>query len=253
MADQSCTACANAGPATACAPQNLKGAIHQNDRSEDKINLYVTGDINAGLPCVILLYDIFGYGHDNLKKVADMISQNGFLVIIPDHFRADPWPIATEIDRSKLMEWLPTKNPKVKQDLVDVISWTKVHAKTNGKFGLVGFCWGGKHSIVNAATGQFSAAVAIHGSMLNAEDMAAIACPVLLMPTSNDTPNDQLEPTLSKTQYGDKCEYHTFSERQHGFMGARGKWEEEPLFKDVLLGVEKTSSFFKKNLADSKL
>jgi dienelactone hydrolase len=105
MADQSCTACANAGPATACAPQNLKGAIHQNDRSEDKINLYVTGDINAGLPCVILLYDIFGYGHDNLKKVADMISQNGFLVIIPDHFRADPWPIATEIDRSKLMEW----------------------------------------------------------------------------------------------------------------------------------------------------
>jgi dienelactone hydrolase len=111
----------------------------------------------------------------------------------------------------------------------------------------------GKHSIVNAATGQFSAAVAIHGSMLNAEDMAAIACPVLLMPTSNDTPNDQLEPTLSKTQYGDKCEYHTFSERQHGFMGARGKWEEEPLFKDVLLGVEKTSSFFKKNLADSKL
>ena len=41
---------------------------------------------------VIVGYDIFGF-HPNTKQLCDKLASQGFLVVMPDHFRGKPWPL----------------------------------------------------------------------------------------------------------------------------------------------------------------
>lgn len=73
----------------------------------------------------------------------------------------------------------------VKTDLQEVIN----HYKKEGaiKFGIFGFCWGGKMSIKSVAEiDDIKAAALLHPAFLENSDAEAVKGPVLLLPTKDE-------------------------------------------------------------------
>jgi dienelactone hydrolase len=74
---------------------------------------YVTGSWESGA-AVILVSDIYGYKSPLLRKLADKVAAQGYLVVVPDFLKGDPF---TPKNNSNSLEglreyWLP-KHPPV--------------------------------------------------------------------------------------------------------------------------------------------
>merc|ERR1711920_253133 len=76
-----------------------------------------------------------------MGEFCDKLSKSGHLVIMPDYFRGNPWPLdADPMDPdNKFMEWLPDFN-NVHKDTEDVIKYMKEFYGPE-KMALLGFCW----------------------------------------------------------------------------------------------------------------
>jgi dienelactone hydrolase len=163
---------------------------------------------------VIIFHDIFGFNSARTHHVADFIANHGYFVCSADWFGKElcgitddqdlywpPWRIFTGSGSTFYRRVrYPWKN--VEQKLLDVIL-PLVRTKTNGKIGLLGFCWGG-WAITRAAGipgDLFACGASPHASphvqRLQAdgptmeEAMKLATCPIFYAPCWNDPPSLQ--------------------------------------------------------------
>ncbi|GAV60901.1 DLH domain-containing protein [Cephalotus follicularis] len=171
------------------------------------LKTYVTDPNHSNL-AILLISDVFGYEAPNLRKLADRVAADGFLVVVPDFFYGDPI-----VDFS---------NPQFDRD-----AWRKLHntdkgyeyaksviaalkAKGVSAIGVAGFCWGGKVAVQLAGTEDIQAAVLLHPSRITADDMKAVKVPISILGAEIDhgTPPEELK------DYGDmlsaKSEFDSF-------------------------------------------
>lgn len=178
---------------------------------------------------VIVIHDIRGMA-DLTRAVGDQLAQDGFIAIVPD-FLSGKGPdgggtasLGTGVGQA--IQALSAADVKARLDAA--MDYGRKLPASNGKTGVVGFCWGGARSFgYAAAQPNLNAAVVYYGDAPGASDntldtqLANLKAPVLGLYAGND---GRINATLPATEAamkkaGKSYEIHTFEGAGHGFMG----------------------------------
>jgi len=187
---------------------------------------------------LIIVHDIYGFDSStNTMQFADKINQNGFRVAFPDYFYA--MKADETLPKTHSQEWIknnmknrqqPTWEGSVRADTEKVISHYKAQGIT--KFGIFGFCWGGKIAL-RASTDlgeDLLGAGQIHPSSVVESDSEVAMTPNILLPASNDAQMENYCETIKGRIGLDACFHQRFTDVNHGFSGQSGNWS-DPLIK----------------------
>ena len=206
---------------------------------------------------VLVIHDIRGMS-DMARALGDQLAQDGFIAIVPDFLSGKgPNGGGTESLGGDVGKTIQSLTPAdVVARLNAAMEYGKKLPASNGKTGVVGFCWGGARSFgFAAAQPALNAAVVFYGDAPGSADstqettLANVKAPVLGLYAGNDA---RINATLPATEaamkkLGKSYELHTYEGAGHGFMfsqggagGANLKAAQESW--PVVLG------FFKKNL-----
>lgn len=214
------------------------------------IDCYVVGE---GEHVVFLGYDVFGL-HPNKLQLADkFVSDLGKLTfIIPDFFKDKAWPA----------EKYPPKSPEFKEEFAEflgkVANWTLLapkveqvfrhYQKTKGcsAFSVIGLCWGAKLAVASYPFANLKSIVGVHPSFLNADDAKDPKVPTLLLPTGDDNLEDY-ESGLATDNHLITID-NQFNDMFHGFLGARGHWEDPHQKSRAWEAMQVIQTFLKKTL-----
>lgn len=178
---------------------------------------------------VIVIHDIRGMA-DLTRAVGDQLAQDGFIAVVPD-FLSGKGPdgggtasLGTGVGPA--IQALAPADVKARLDAA--MEYGKKLPASNGKTGVVGFCWGGARSFGYAASQPaLNAAVVYYGDAPGASDgtvetqLANVKAPVLGLYAGNDA---RIGATIPATEaamkkLGKNYEVHTFEGSGHGFMG----------------------------------
>jgi len=181
---------------------------------------------------VLVIHDIRGMS-DWARALGDQLAQDGFIAIVPD-FLSGKGPdgggtasLGTAVGQTiqKLAD------SEVNQRLDAAMAYGKTLPASNGKTGVVGFCWGGSRSFGYAlAQPGLNAAVVYYGNVPGSTadaapeaEMAKITAPVLGLYGGNDARiNGTLPATIATMlKLAKTYEFHTFEGAGHGFLGGQ--------------------------------
>lgn len=179
-------------------------------------------------PVILVIHDIRGLS-DWARSVADQLAQDGFIAIAPDFLSGKgPDGGGTASLGNQVGQTIRTlTEAEVKDRLDAAMRYGKSLPASNGRTGVLGFCWGGTQSFGYAlAQPELGASVVFYGSMPGSsaesvpeERVAQIAAPVLGLYAGNDARiNATLPPTIAAMMKHNKTyEFHTFEGAGHGF------------------------------------
>ena len=180
---------------------------------------------------VIVIHEIFGLS-DWVRGVADQLAEDGFIAIAPDLLSGKgPNGGGTAELADKATQVIRTLTPaEILAGLNAVREYGLKLPASNGKTGVVGYCWGGSESF-NYAVNQpaLNAAVVYYGT--SPSDPAAYAkvnAPVLGLYGGNDARVDATIPTAEENmkKNGKSYQPNIFEGAGHGFLrqqtGANG-------------------------------
>ena len=203
------------------------------------------------------MYDIFGYW-PTTKQGADLMAEaTKARIVMPDFFRGKPFPQEfyppnTDEKKNALQAFFGAAGDfqARKPDLDAVADALKQDGAT--KLGLMGFCWGGKFSVLGGGEGtKFSAVAQIHPAMVSADDAAKLTVPVANFP-SKDEPKedvDKFEAEVQKKSFAKDCVYKLYPDSHHGWAAARADLKDEGNLKNFQDVYQRLADFFNKTLA----
>ena len=177
---------------------------------------------------VLVIHDIRGMA-DIARAVGDQLAQDGFIAIVPDFLSGKgPNGGGSESLGPGVGQAIQALTPTdVKARLDAAMEYGKKLPASNGKTGVVGFCWGGARSFgYAAAQPALNAAVVYYGDAPGASDatletqLANVKAPVLGLYAGNDA---RIGATVPPTEaamkkLGKSYEIHTYEGAGHGFM-----------------------------------
>lgn len=136
-------------------------------------------------PAVIVIHENRGL-NPHIQDVARRLAVEGFLALAPDCLSPAG---GTPPDEAKAIELIGKLDAaETAARLAAAVPFLATHAESNGKVGVVGFCWGGGMANRLAAAGtSLNAAVPYYGAQLPAADVPKVTAPLLLHYASLDT------------------------------------------------------------------
>lgn len=181
---------------------------------------------------VLVIHDIRGMS-DWARAVGDQLAQDGFIAIVPD-FLSGKGPNGggtSSLGDQVGMTIRTLTDADVAARLNAAMAYGKALPASNGKTGVIGFCWGGARSFGYAmAQPDLNAAVVFYGEAPGAtadtapEDrLAGIKAPVIGMYAGNDARIDSTLPATeaAMAKLGKSYEKHVFEGAGHGFLGSQ--------------------------------
>ena len=137
------------------------------------------------LPSVLVVHENRGL-NPHIQDVARRLGTDGFMALALDFL--SPLGGTPSDNEDKAREMIGTLDAaKVVDDAKAAIAWLKARPDSNGKVGIVGFCWGGGVvGRVAAADPSLDAGVVFYGQQPAAETVADIRAPLLLNYASLD-------------------------------------------------------------------
>lgn len=197
-------------------------------------------------PVVLVVHENRGL-NPYIRDVARRLAIEGFIAFAPDSLTSlGGYPgddekggeVFKKLDRAKMVV-----------DFEAAARWLKARQDSNGKLGVVGFCFGGM--VANALAVKMGtdlqAAVPYYGSQPAAEDVAKIKASVLIHDASLDERIVAGWPAYEKALKEAKVAYthHMYEGTQHGFHNDTTPRYDE---KAAKLSWSRTVEFFKKKL-----
>jgi carboxymethylenebutenolidase len=190
---------------------------------------------------VLVIHDIFGM-RDLARALGDQLAQDGFIAIVPDFLSGKgPNGGGSESRGSGLNQAITSLTAAdVVARLNAAMDYGKKLPASNGKTGVIGFCWGGSQSFLYAASQpNLNAAVVFYGQAPGtttndatadsvATALANVKAPVIGMYAGNDARIGASVPVTEAAmrKLGKPYEIHTFEGAGHGFVfsqaGANG-------------------------------
>jgi carboxymethylenebutenolidase len=179
---------------------------------------------------VLVIHDIRGMA-DWPRALGDQLAQDGFIAIVPD-FLSGKGPNGGGTD--SLGTQVGPTIQKLTPDEVDArlnaaMEYGKKLPSSNGKTGVVGFCWGGARSFgYAAAQPALNAAVVYYGQAPLSDatppvdtEIAKIKAPVIGFYGGTDMRINATVPWTVENmkRLGKSYETHTFDGAGHGFLG----------------------------------
>ncbi len=224
-------------------PEHVDRALKESSRHGEwvdirmadgtKLNSYVIYPERADKAGVVLvIHDIRGMS-DWARALGDQLAQDGFIAIVPD-FLSGKGPdgggsASLGSGVGQAIRLLTDADVAARLDAA--MAYGKALPASNGKTGVIGFCWGGARSFGYAmAQPKLNASVVYYGEAPGAtadaapEDaLAKIAAPVAGFYAGNDARIDStLPPTEAAMKKLGKCyERHIFEGAGHGFLGSQ--------------------------------
>jgi carboxymethylenebutenolidase len=179
----------------------------------------------------LVIHDIRGMA-DMPRAVGDQLAQDGFIAIVPDFLSGKgPNGGGSESLAAGVGQAIQGLTPAdVKARLDAALEYGRKLPASNGKTGVIGFCWGGARSFgYAAAQPALNAAVVYYGDAPGASDgtvetqLANVNAPVLGLYAGNDARIGATVPATEAAmkRLGKPYEVHTFAGSGHGFMGSQ--------------------------------
>ncbi len=227
------------------APPSYRGLISETVRYKghngDLIRGQLTRPLGAGpFGAVIVVHEAFGL---NLyaRECARRIAEHGYITLAPDFFAR--WDMVLEdfVDLAEVraMNQVMGGGPSDAQiggDMEASAEYLQNMPQGNGKIGSIGFCWGGRVTVLHACNSErMAAAVDCWGGRVIAtpeqltpqmpkavfDMLSNLSCPLLGIYGADDysptvAENDQLEAELKRL--GKPYEYHTYEGAGHAFF-----------------------------------
>jgi carboxymethylenebutenolidase len=201
--------------------------------------------ITGKIPAVLVIHENRGL-NPYIEDVARRLGTNGYLAFAPDGLTSlGGYPG----DEEKATAMFPKVDAaKMFEDFVASAAWLKARPECSGKYGAVGFCFGG--STVNKLAVRLpdlNAVVSYYGGQPNADDTAKIKAPLLLHYASLDT---RITGGFPAWEEALKANHVTYSEyvydgANHGFHNDTTPRYDEAAAK---LSWQRTLDFFNKYL-----
>jgi dienelactone hydrolase len=206
--------------ARTCCPTSVKPVV--SGYAKKSLEYYLTGFGNK--KCILLTPDIFGR-HPNSFQLADILASKGFLVVMPDYFKDEPWSTERfppkEEDNADFGKFLDRiAYDKVKPDVVQAIEVAKSLGAES--VGMLGLCWGGKIAMRANADGLIKASATAHPSFVDEQDAKDATVPACVLPSSDEPPMEDIKAALEAKDFAAKNVFKRYDTLRHGFMGARG-------------------------------
>ncbi|XP_037415766.1 endo-1,3;1,4-beta-D-glucanase-like isoform X2 [Triticum dicoccoides] len=137
---------------------------------------YVTGS-RSSTRAIVLASDYFGFQAPKLRKIADQVADDGYLVVVPDLLHGDPFRDEANIS---FQDWLKTHSP------VEAAEKTKVliaALKKQGvsEVGVGGYCWGAKVAVELSKSEEIQVVVISHPSLVTVDDMKEVKHPIEIL------------------------------------------------------------------------
>ncbi len=128
-------------------------------------------------PTVIMIHEFYGLRESIVGK-ADLLAQQGYLVIAPDTFRGST---TSWIPRA-IYQVISTKPENVNADLDSIYAWLETQPDVDAnRIAIAGFCYGGRTSLVYSLhNNKLASTVIFYGSPeIDPEVLKALPGPVL--------------------------------------------------------------------------
>ncbi|KAH7175550.1 hypothetical protein EDB81DRAFT_874394 [Dactylonectria macrodidyma] len=245
---------------------------------------YVTGPSDA-TKAIVVIYDIFGY-FDQTIQGADILAfsddHQKYKVYIPDWFEGKPCPIEwyafLHCHLPVFLQHINSRNalttcftssrryppdteekqkglgdffgkfppPKIAALVPDYVKAVQAKDSSISKFGIIGYCWGGKVVALStkADTNPFSVAASIHPAMVDANDATGVTIPTALLASKDEDATEvkKFEEALTVPKH-----VETFGDQIHGWMAARADLEDARVREEYERGYKTVLGFFGKN------
>ena len=130
-------------------PEIQSGMTQYPSPDGTPINAYFSRPVTAGrYPGVIVIMEAFGLV-DHIKDVARRFAEQGYLALAPDMYTREGSPDPNTLD-SVLQTMFSVPDAQAVADLEGAITYLKRLPDSNGKVGAIGFCSGGRHTLILA-------------------------------------------------------------------------------------------------------
>ncbi|MDP2918612.1 MAG: dienelactone hydrolase family protein [Dehalococcoidia bacterium] len=201
---------------------------------EATIGGYIARPLGGGLhPGVIVIHEVFGLV-EHTKEIARKFAAHGYIALAPDlYYREGPGELEKIVAGVRQQGGVP--DARLIGDLEGAVNALRSVADCNGKIGCIGYCSGGRQTLLFACnTKNLSAAVDCYGGRVITDELnpnqpravidmiASLSCPLLgLFGEMDQNPSPQhvsrLEEELKK--YGKTYEFKRFEgDVGHGFF-----------------------------------
>jgi carboxymethylenebutenolidase len=203
--------------------------------------------INKKLPAVLVVHENRGL-NPYIEDVARRLAKEGFIAFAPDAlFPVGGYP--GNDDDGRAMQRELDRN-KIEQDFIAAANYLKNHDLTNGKLGVVGFCFGGYISnfLAAAAPQLIDAAVPFYGTPANDDLVKNVKAPILLQFAEQDKRVNDTWPQYKAVLEANRVNYqsYVYPGTQHGFHNdSTSRYDAQA----AELAWERTLVFFARHLA----
>jgi carboxymethylenebutenolidase len=197
------------------------------------------------LPGVLVIHENRGL-NPHIEDVARRLALENFVAFAPDAlFPLGGYPGGEDEARALFPK---LDQAKVREDFVAAAAWLKARPECTGRYGAVGFCYGG--GMVNwlaTRLPDLGAGVAFYGSAAPLEDVANIKAPLMIQSAETDERINAGWPAYEAAlkAAGVRYERHLYPGTQHGFNNDTTPRYDAAAAK---LAWQRTVEFLDKNL-----
>ncbi len=198
-------------------------------------------------PSVLVIHENRGL-NPYIEDVARRAAVEGFLALAPDGLAPIGGYPGNDDDGREMQRSLD--QAKLRQDMLNSARYLKSHARSSGKLGVTGFCWGGgtTNFLAVALGADLNAAVPFYGAAPDPSEVAKIRAPLLVHYAENDERINAMRPAFEEALKANNASYqmHSYPGTLHGFHNnSTPRYNEEA----ANLAWERTVAFFKQHLA----
>lgn len=209
---------------------------------------YLVQPAGAGpFPTVLVIHENRGL-NPYIEDVARRAATEGFLALAPDGLAPVGGYPGNDDDGREMQSKLD--QAKLRTDMLNSARFLKAHARSTGKLGVTGFCWGGGTTNWLAATlgADMQAGVPFYGAAAATETVPNIKAALLIQYAENDERINAMWPAFQAALKAANVphEAHFYPGTQHGFHNNSTPRYQEAAAK---LAWERTVAHFKKHLA----
>ena len=173
-------------------------------------------------PVVVVVHEVYGLS-TWIRSVADQLAAEGFVAIAPDLLTGKPMPGSPDSFPDSAVKLIRAlTNDEVQRQLDAVASYARTLPASNGRYGIVGFCWGGGVVWSHAAHAgeRLGAGVSYYGGTTSAGDFTTVRAPILGLYGGED---QRVNGTVPHADSAMKAlakvyEHQTFAGAGHGFL-----------------------------------
>ena len=202
---------------------------------------------NGPFPAVLVIHENRGL-NPYIEDVARRLAAAGFLALAPDGLSSLGGYPGNDDDGRAMQAKLD--QARLRTDMLNAARWLKASKLSNGKLGVVGFCWGGGTSnfLAVALGDELQAAVPYYGAAAETARVKDIKAPLLIHYAENDANINAMWPAYEAALKAGNIRHEAFfyPGTQHGFHN-----NSTPRYQEAAANQswERTLAFFRKHLS----